>query len=206
MRIVFIGAGGHGKVCAEIAELMRYRDIVFLDDNRELNACGKYKTFGMVNDFLKFVDTSTSFFVSIGNAEIRRQIQERIKDAGGVIATLVHPDAVISMYASIGAGTVIMAGTVINAGTKIGKGVIANTSSSVDHDCMVGDYCHIAVGAHLCGGVTGGEGSWIGAGAVINNNICICSGCMVGAGAVVVKDIREDGIYLGVPAKRKVTG
>ena len=204
MRIVFIGAGGHGKVCAEIAELAGYSDILFLDDDRKLNACGKYKTVGTVSDYLEFVEPSTGFFVSVGNAEIRRRIQGKIENSGGVIVTLLHPGAVISMDASIGAGTVIMAGAVVNAGAGIGKGVIVNTSSSVDHDCKVCDYCHIAVGAHLCGGVTVGEGSWVGAGAVINNNICICGGCMVGAGAVVVKDIREDGTYLGVPAKRKV--
>lgn len=202
MRIVFIGAGGHGKVCAEIAELVGYRDILFLDDNRKINACGKYKTVGIVSDFLKFVDASTSFFVSIGNAEMRRQIQKKIENAGGRIATLVHPDAVVSMDASIGSGTVIMAGSVINAGAEIGRGVIVNTSSSIDHDCKVSDYCHIAVGAHLCGTVEVGNRTWVGAGAVVSNNVNICEGCLIGAGAVVIKDIEVAGTYVGVPMRR----
>lgn len=30
--LVIIGAGGHGRVCAEIAELNGYKKILFLDD------------------------------------------------------------------------------------------------------------------------------------------------------------------------------
>lgn len=63
-----------------------------------------------------------------------------------------------------------------------GKGSIINACSSVDHDCEVGIYVHIAVGSHLCGTVFVGDGTWI------------------GAGAVVIKDIKESGIYIGVPA------
>jgi len=62
----------------------------------------------------------------------------------------------------------------------------------------------VAVGAHLAGSVMVGDNSWIGAGAIVNNNLCICSGCMIGAGAVVVKDIKEVGTYVGVPAKRVI--
>ena len=60
----------------------------------------------------------------------------------------------------------------------------------------------MAVGAHLAGSVEVGEASWIGAGAIVNNNLCICGNCMIGAGAVVLKDIKEAGIFVGVPAKR----
>ncbi len=203
MRIVFIGAGGHGKVCAEIAELVGYRDILFLDDDKELNACGKYKNVGKVNDFYKFADPSTSFFVSIGNANIRQRIQRSVEHAGGRIATLVHPDAVVSKDVAIGNGTAVMAGTVINSGTVIGSGVIVNTSSSIDHDCRVGDYCHVAVGTHLCGTVEIGECTWVGAGAVVSNNVSICEGCVIGVGTVVIANIKSAGTYVGVPARKK---
>lgn len=203
MRIVFIGAGGHGKVCAEIARMSRYDEVLFLDDNQGLVHCGKYKIGGIVNDFMNFVDGTTVFFVSIGDVAVRQRIQGEIEKVGGKIVKLIHPDAVISGDVEIGAGSVVMAGTVINSGTKIGKGVIVNTCSSVDHDCIIGDYCHVAVGVHICGTVTVGDGTWIGAGAVVSNNVDICSSCMVGAGAVVVRDIKEAGVYLGTPAEKR---
>lgn len=203
MRIVFIGAGGHGKVCAEIAGMSRYDEVLFLDDNTGVLHCGKYKVWGTAEDFMEFVDGATGFFVSVGDAAVRQRIQEEIEEAGGQVVRLIHPDAVISGDVEIGAGSVVMAGTVINSGTKIGKSVIVNTCSSVDHDCVIGDYCHVAVGVHICGTVTVGDGTWVGAGAVINNNLEICSNCMIGAGAVVVRDIKEAGVYLGIPAEKR---
>lgn len=55
---------------------------------------------------------------------------------------------------------------------------------------------------NMAGIVKVGKGSWIGIGSVVSNNVDITSGCKVGAGAVVVKDIEEAGIYIGVPARR----
>lgn len=203
MRIVFIGASGHGKVCAEIAELNGYDDVLFLDDNMEIMTCGAYPVVGAKSGFKKFADENTEFFASIGKCETRKRILKEIVVAGGKIATLIHPVAAVSKNVEIGAGSVVMAGVVINSGAVIGEGVIVNTGSSVDHDCEIGSYSHIAVGAHLCGTVTIGKGCWIGAGAVVSNNVEICRGCMVGAGAVVVEDIKKVGIYVGVPARKK---
>ncbi len=203
-RLVLVGASGHGKVCAEIAELSkRYTDIFFLDDDPLVKKCGKYDVKGSSNEFAKFIDEQTEFFVSIGNHEHRQRIQEMIDNAGGAVATLIHPSSVISEESTIGKGSVVMAGAVINPETQIGKGAIINTQSSVDHDCIVGDWCHIAVGAHLCGIVSIGSNCWIGAGAIVSNNINVCSNVVVGAGAVVVNSIYNSGTFVGVPAKMK---
>ncbi len=204
MRIVMVGAGGHGKVCAEVAELNGYEEILFLDSHQQVDICDGHRVVYAGDDgYEAYLDKDTEFFVSIGNANVRRRIQEKIELAGGKMALLIHPDAVISKNVRIGRGSVVMAGAVINAGTVAGKGVIVNTASSIDHDCEVCDYCHIAVGAHLCGTVAVGAGTWIGAGATVSNNVSIAGGCMVGAGAVVVRDIEEDGVYVGVPAKKR---
>lgn len=197
-KLAIIGASGHGKVVADIARRNGYKEIVFLDDNDSIHECGGYPVIG------KSTETGTidaDVIIGIGNAGVRKQIQESIPDEKMV--TLIHPDAVVAEDVVIGKGTVVMAGAVINPGVRIGKGCIINTCSSVDHDCVVGDYVHIAVGSHLCGTVTVVNGTWIGAGATVSNNVYICSDCMIGAGAVVIKDIKIPGTYIGVPAKEK---
>ena len=80
---------------------------------------------------------------------------------------------------------------------KAGIGVNTNKCK----DCSVGDFVHVAVGAHLCGTVTVGKRTWIGAGATVSNNVNICDDIIIGAGAVDIKDIEQDGTYLGVPAR-----
>lgn len=194
-RLIIIGASGHGKVVADIAEKNGYQDIVFLDDDVTVKKCGKYSVIGNSRDASR---VAGDVIVAIGNAKSRKRISEQYGDR---LVTLVHPDAIISDSVKLGVGTVIMAGTVINADAIIGDGCIINTGSSIDHDCRIGDYVHIAVGAHLCGMVTIESNTWIGAGAVISNNINICSNCIIGAGAVVVRDIKQSGTYVGCPVK-----
>ena len=196
-KLAIIGASGHGKVVADIARKNGYKEIVFLDDDESFHECGGYLVIGKSSD-AGTIDADV--IVGIGNADIRKRIQESLPEEK--LVTLIHPDAVVAEDVVIGAGAVVMAGAVVNPGARIGKGCIINTCSSVDHDCVVGDYVHIAVGSHLCGTVSVGDGTWIGAGATVSNNISICPDCMIGAGAVVVNDIQESGTYVGVPAKR----
>lgn len=196
-KLAIIGASGHGKVVADIAKKNDYKEIVFLDDEESIHKCGGYPVIGNSS---KARELDADIIVGIGNAGIRKRIQESVPE--GKLTTLIHPDAVIAEDVTIGSGTVVMAGAVINPGVRIGKGCIVNTCSSVDHDCVVGDYVHIAVGSHLCGTVFVGSETWIGAGATVSNNISICSECMIGAGAVIVKNIDTVGIYMGVPARR----
>ncbi|MBM6693270.1 acetyltransferase [Pseudoflavonifractor capillosus] len=196
-RLAIIGASGHGKVVADIARKNGYCEIVFLDDDESVRECGGYSVIGN-SSHAGQIDSDV--FVGIGNADIRKRIQESIPEEK--LVTLIHPDAVIAEDVVIGVGSIVMAGTVINPGARIGKGCILNTCSSVDHDCEVGDYVHIAVGSHLCGTVSVGDGAWIGAGATVSNNISICSDCLIAAGAVVVKDVDSPGTYMGVPARK----
>ena len=196
-KLGIIGASGHGKVIADIAKKNGYSEISFFDDNENIHECGSYPVTGKSAEARIF---DGDIIVGIGNAAIRKKIQEMLQVEK--LVTLIHPDAVIAEDVVIGVGTVVMAGAVVNSGVQIGNGCIINTCSSVDHDCILGDYVHIAVGSHLCGTVSVGSETWIGAGAIVSNNVAICSNCMIGAGAVVVKNLVKVGIYIGIPAKR----
>lgn len=201
-KLIIIGASGHGKVVADIAlKLQKYEKIVFLDDNENVKECMNFPVIGKSSDAEQYIDEA-DFIVAIGNAKIRKKVTEQLEGIGASVATLIHPMAVIGSNVAIGDGSVVMAGAVINPDSTIGKSCIINTCASVDHDCRVGDYVHVSVGTHVCGTVEIGENTWIGAGATVKNNVNICGDCMIGVGAAVVKDIREVGTYVGVPARR----
>jgi sugar O-acyltransferase (sialic acid O-acetyltransferase NeuD family) len=201
--LIIIGAGGHGRVIADIAQKLGvYETISFLDDGDAKETMG-LPIVGKTSEVEKYVNIA-DIFVAIGNSKVRGDFIERLLAMGVNVPTLIHPSAIIGACVEIGVGTAIMAGAVINPCSKLGKGVILNTCSSIDHDCIIGDYCHIAVGVHVAGTVTLGDKVWLGAGATIKNNVSICADCVIGAGAVVVKDITESGTYIGVPAKMKL--
>ena len=197
-RLAIIGASGHGKVIADIAVKNGYKEIVFLDDNPNVQECAGFRVVGTSEDVDKY--SVYDIIVAIGNASIRKKIHKQVGEYR--LTTLIHPQSVISRRVTIGKGTVVMAGAIINSDTKIGEGCIINTGASVDHDCNIGDFVHVSVGAHVAGTVTVEDSTWIGAGATVSNNVAICGECMIGAGAVVVKNIKESGTYVGSPAEK----
>lgn len=197
-RIMILGAGGHGRVVADIARLNGYTDIRFLDDNIENRFC---KIDGHIDDFAEFIE-NYDFFVAIGDNETRKQIFEKLTAFKANVVTLIHPNAVVCQDVKIGRCSVVMAGAVINTNVTIGDGVIINTSSSVDHDCVVGNYVHVSVGVHVAGSVCIGDCVFIGAGATVINNLSIVENCKIGAGAIVVSDIKSSGTYVGLPVRK----
>lgn len=199
-KLMIIGASGHGKVVADIALCLGYKDIVFFDDDPSIINCGGYPVVGGCDEAF---DYDGAFIVAIGNSQIREKILKKLEKKEKKIVTLIHPNAVLGRNVSVGDGTVVMAGAVINPDTIIGRGCIINTCASVDHDNIIEDFVHVSVGAHLAGAVVVREHTWIGIGAVVSNNLEICRQCLVRAGAVVVKDLLIPGIYEGVPARLK---
>lgn len=205
-ELIIIGASGHGKVVADLAEKCGYVVKGFLDDNPEIGEHFGYPVLGEVRlaeewDAEKDWQTC-EYVIAIGDNAIRRKIAQRYRKLR--FATLVHPAAVLSRGVCVGAGTVVMAGAVINADAKVEQHCIINTGAVVEHDCLIRDYTHISPGAVVAGTVEIGGMCHIGAGAVVRNNITVCGGVTVGVGAAVVKDISKPGIYVGVPAGKYV--
>lgn len=199
-KIVIIGAGGHGKVVANIAKLNGYEEILFLDDGGDKKINGLYPVVGTTSEIGNYKDYD--FIVAIGNNQVRNKITTNLYDNSYKVVTLIHPTAVIDETVIIGDGSVVMANAVINAYAKLGKGCIVNTAATIDHDDVLEDYVHVCPGANVAGSTTIGYESWVGIGSSVINNVTIAPKCMIGAGTVVVNNLLETGTYVGVPAKK----
>lgn len=201
-KLLIIGASGHGKVVADIAfKMNKWQQVAFLDDDESLKTTLGLEIIGTSKDIDTYID-NWDIFVAVGNNSTREKIQLELKSQGATIPILIHPQAIMGEEVEIAEGTVVMAGVVINSSTKVGEGCIINTSATVDHDNFIEDFVHISPGVHLAGTVKVGRKSWLGISSVVSNNVEIIGGAVIGAGAVVVKDVAEVGIYIGVPARR----
>ncbi|MGL5093101.1 MAG: acetyltransferase [Aeromonas sobria] len=200
-KCAILGASGHGKVIAELAELNGFKEIIFFDDRfPELMQLAHWQVKGSTADLLALVQEFDLVVVAIGRNSTRLQKVRLLQQTGAKLDPLVHPHATVSSYAKLSEGTVVMANAVINAFAVVGVGGIINTSATVDHDCVLADGVHISPGAHLAGGVCVGEHSWIGIGAQINQLILIGNQVVVGAGATVIRDIPDFQTVVGTPA------
>lgn len=202
-KLIIIGAGGHGKVIADIARLNGYEEILFLDDDTSKKQNGLYPVIGKVNDYKKYKN-QYDFFVAIGNNEIRKRISEELLNNGICLINLIHPSAILDATVKLEDGIAVMANAVVNADTNLSRGVIVNTGATVDHDCSIDSYTHICPGVHIAGGVKIGTNVWLGIGTSVINNLSICDDCLIGAGSGVVNNITTLGTYVGIPARRKV--
>lgn len=196
-----IGAGGHGRVVADIAEAAGHWDsICFLDDRfPDGGRVDDWEVLGDVASLEATVDDTAEYLVAIGDNRARESLCGRILREGRRLATLVHPSAVVSPRARIEAGTVVFAGVVVNIGAVVEQGVILNSGCLVEHDCRVGAFSHIAPGALLAGDIQIGERAWVGIGASVRNGIRIGPDSTIGAGAAVIRDVEPGATIVGVP-------
>jgi len=206
-KLLILGAGGHGKVVADIASMIKKWDsISFLDDREDLKEVIGFPVIGKLKDYILYKNEFKYAFVAIGNNALRLDWLERLDREGFIIPVIIHPQSTISRFSKIEAGTVLMAGTVVNACVAIGRGCILNTCCSIDHDCIVDNGAHISPGSHIGGTVTIGSCVNIGIGSNISNNITIGSSSIIAAGAAVVQNVPDNVMVAGVPAKIKNIG
>jgi sugar O-acyltransferase (sialic acid O-acetyltransferase NeuD family) len=203
LRVACAGAGGHGKVVADIALSLGLENVAgFLDD--DLTLCGRsimgLPVLGRISAWRDFgID---ALIPAIGTNLLRRDIMLRERAMGAELMTIVHPKAVVSGQSTLYEGVVVFAGAVINAGAIIGENVIVNTGAIVEHDCQVGSHVHLAPACCIAGEVQIGEGAFLGMGSRVLPGVKVGDWCVIGAGAVVTKDVADRAIVAGVPARR----
>lgn len=206
-NLILIGGGGHCKSVIDVAESAGYNILGILDMPEEV---GKpvldYTVIGTDDDIPQYADKA-EFIITVGfikNPSIRLRIYDKVKQAGGKLATIVASTAHVSRYATLGEGTVVMHQAVVNAGAKIGENCIINTFCNIEHDAVIGAQCHISTGTMVNGDCMVGERVFIGSQSVLANGITVGEDIIVGAGSVVRKSISEKGVYAGNPAILKV--
>jgi sugar O-acyltransferase (sialic acid O-acetyltransferase NeuD family) len=205
--IVVLGGGGHARVVISILRKLKLHQILgytdlkdqgelfgvpFLGSDRELAALA-----GKTNDLNAVLALGQ---VGLGNS--RFGIWKQLVPMNLAFPLIISPAATVNEGLIGGEGAVVMDGAVVSCGARIGRGAILNTNSTVEHDVVLADWVHVAPGATISGGVSVGRFSMIGAGATVIEGIKIAEGCVVGAGATVVRDLTEQGIYVGCPARR----
>ena len=198
-ELYIFGAGGHGVVIAEIADLLCFPIAGFIDDDPA--RAGATVLNWQILGGRDAVPDGAVGVIAIGSNPIRADLMAYGQGRGWRFPALVHPSAIISPSVTLGEGTVVMAQVAVNARTTIGRGCVLNTSCSVDHDCRIGDFAHVAPGVRLAGSVSVGERAVIGIGSSAKPGVGIGAESMIGAGSVIVSDIPRGVTAYGNPAK-----
>lgn len=208
------GAGGHGKVVADVLRALGHVIRGYVDaDSAKVGRTAEPGGASVIVSESDFVaggehdrplmpELVTAVALGIGDNAARLRAARRLP--AELLPALAHPSAVVSPSATLGVGTVVFPKAVVNASARLGCATIVNTSAVVEHDCAIGDGAHIAPGALMLGGSSAGDLAWIGAGSVVLPGIRVGSRAVVGAGAVVTRDVADDVVVVGCPARPRL--
>ena len=115
--------------------------------------------------------------------------------------TLIHPSSVCALTVDMGLGIHISPLSVVAPYAKLGNFTVINRNVSIGHHTVLGDFVTFNPGTNIAGCCHIGNGVTVGTGATILDSIKIGAGSIIGAGSVVTKDIPENVVAYGVPAK-----
>lgn len=201
--MLIAGAGNHAK---DILADPKLKDIVLFDDITKPSPdlfLGSYSILATLKDADEYLAENKEFIIGIGGTFNRKKINDKLTDLGGRAVTYRAPYVVLGRHNVIlDEGINIMPFVFLANKVEVGYGSLLNTKSSLHHDVQVGKYCNIAPNATVLGGAKIADFTIIGSNATVLPGVKIGSNCIVGAGSVVTKDIDDDSIVMGVPAKR----
>jgi sugar O-acyltransferase (sialic acid O-acetyltransferase NeuD family) len=139
--------------------------------------------------------------VALSRMEKRKELIAQVNDIPLTLTNIIHPSAIISKSARIGKGCLIAPGVIIGPGVEIGDHIILNSAVTIDHDTTIQENVIMGSGVHLPGYVKVLSNTFIGVGSCAVNGVTIGRNCLIGAGSVITRDIADDVVAAGVPAK-----
>jgi sugar O-acyltransferase (sialic acid O-acetyltransferase NeuD family) len=201
--VVLVGYSGHGYVVADIAIASHMNLRYYTDKSKIFKNPFDLSYLGFEGNLdYKFWDKDCSYILGIGDNLIRRKTADLLISKEVTLLNVTHPSASISTKVQFGIGNFISRNVSVNALVKIGDICILNTGCIIEHECVIGNAVHIAPGAVIAGNVNIGDASFVGANSVIKQGINIGKNVIVGAGSTVLKNISDNQVWVGNPARR----
>jgi acetyltransferase EpsM len=196
------GCGAQGRVVNDILSA-QYPDsiIFFVDENESLLHATVNNTKVISIDEMFELDKTPLIHLALGHPVVRGNVFKKLSNLGAVLLSAIHPSAVIMPTATVDAGTMIGAGAIINSNARIGKSCIVNTGAIIEHDTVMEDFSCVSPGSTIGGRVHIGKNTFIASCAVVLARTIIGENVIVGMGSVVMKNIEDNNIVYGVPAK-----
>lgn len=201
-KAIIIGAGKYGEVYKEYIQ-NKYQVIGFYDDDTSLHGhiIDSIEVKGSVQDAL-LKESNCAVFVPIGSNLIRVNILKMFKSRGFETPSYIHPTANIHSSVKIGEAVYVLPSTNIMPLTEIGDYTMISMGVNIAHHCIIEEGCFFSQGTNIGASIHIKEYAYVGIASTLMTGVkSIGSNCLIGAGSVVIKDVPDNAIMVGVPAK-----
>jgi sugar O-acyltransferase (sialic acid O-acetyltransferase NeuD family) len=196
MKYIIIGKGGRHDIIADILGEADYGG--FYDDNPSDSKwyLGTIASMKPERDACALIG-----FGALEYALVRERLLEKLDGLFPAKGNAIHSSVAISKSARFGWGNLICANTTLAVNVTMGNGCTVFSNTAIEHDARIGNNVNIAPGVAISGFVEVGDNAFIGAGAAIVEKVRIGRNAVIGAGSVVIRDVEDDAVYYGCPAK-----
>ena len=210
-KILILGGLGNGSVIANAikhANSLGYNEWIcdgYLNDRVPVGEyIEDYPVKGTISDIKKFIDQGYYFINTILRIDGQKERITMFEELGLTddrLATFVHPTAYLAPNVVLGAGSVIMPQVCISSGTVLGKNCLVMVAATIGHNNDIGDFTHIAAQACVGSYLKVGKGVHFGLNCTVRENLTIGNYSTIGMGAVLTKNVDDNDIWVGNPAK-----
>ncbi len=203
--IVIVGFGGLGREMALLINQInvvqpQWKIVGFLDDQvKEDPTSFNIPYLGPI-EALRSLSEAVAIAVGIGTPAARGKVIAQI-NPGRFFPNLIHPTVVHSeLNWQIGVGNLIASHCSFTTGIFIGNFNVFNTKITIGHDVVIGDYNVFNPTVCISGHVTIGNHNLFGVNSTVLQSRTIGSNNVLAAGSVLMSSMRDDEMWLGVPA------
>jgi len=201
-NVAIVGAGGFGQEVFNILDKELYRCVGFIDYHKTEKL--PVPIIGIENEMVTIIEkyNLSNCIFAIGDMKLREKIKNKI-DQFSINYPVIIDSSVKSFTKDIGCGAIIYPGVIIMNNCTVGNFTLINSGVTMGHNVIIGNFCNINPGVNFAGNITVGDGTLIGIGACIREKVKIGKNAIIGAGSVVLKDVPDNAMVYGVPARVK---
>ena len=202
--MLIVGAGGLAAQMFDDLISIGTKDIVFWSEQATQYTCitENFKILNAEDDIANYFTLhSRQFVTAIWDIEDRKRLTAKFIQLGGELVPLISPAASLSKYISIGTGSIVLFEAAAEPGVIIGQSCIVNKRISFGHGCKISSFCSIGPCSIIASDAEIGENCYVGMGAIIQPKIKIGKNVTIAAGSVVTRNIGDNTVVSGSPAK-----
>jgi sugar O-acyltransferase (sialic acid O-acetyltransferase NeuD family) len=209
-KIIIYGSGGFGREVHQLIDVINHKTqlwnfIGYIDDSKDSGVIINNKKILGNLSFLNAIDEEVNLVLAIANPQSLFEIKNKILNKNITYPNLIHPDIYFDEeFNKIGIGNIITTGCLFTRNIQLGDFNLFNTRVCVGHDNLIGSYNVFQPNTQISGNIAIGNRNFFGVNSLVLASKKIGNDNNIGAGSMLIKNIKDNGTYFGVPAMKQL--